>query len=409
MPGPPDQKAHLHPYRRPPANLSGSSDGLAANPMHSSTRYAELAVTSNFTFLRGASHPDELVHQAAQLGYEAVAVTDWNSLAGIVRAHVAAKEVNLPLIVGCRLIFTDADWFSLLIYPTNREAYARLCRLLTLGKRRAPKGECHLTLADVLNHQQGLLAAAHLSPAAPADVSETLSILRGAFDDDRLSLAIARLYGPDDAEHIRRLVELSDSWNIPLVATNDVYYQVPKRRMMQDVLTCVRHGCKISEAGYRLFPNGERYLKPLHEMARLFADHPQALARTVEIAKRALAFNLDQLRFEYADETCPPGLTPMEHLRYLTWQGASERYPNSVPEKVRRQIEHEFSLIEELHYAPYFLTVHDLVKFARSRGILCQGRGAAANSAVCFCLGVTSVDPDRIDVLFERFVSRERD
>jgi|CXWL01.1.fsa_nt_gi error-prone DNA polymerase len=403
MPDPPDQKAHLHPFRRPATN------GLHAKSLRHGPRYAELAVTSNFTFLRGASHPDELVHQAAQLDYEAVAVTDGNSLAGIVRAHVAAKEVNLPLVVGCRLMFTDADWFSLLVYPTNREAYARLCRLLTLGKRRAPKGECHLTLADVLNHQQGLLAAAHLSPAAPADVSETLSILRDAFDDDRLSLAVARLYGPDDAVQIQRLSELSQRLHIPLVATNDVYYHVPERRMMQDVLTCVRHGYKITEAGYRLFPNGERYLKPLHEMARLFADHPQALARTVKIAKRALAFNLDQLRFEYADETCPPGLTPMEHLRYLTWQGASEPYPNSVPEKVRRQIEHEFSLIEELHYAPYFLTVHDLVKFARSRGILCQGRGAAANSAVCFCLGVTSVDPDRIDVLFERFVSRERD
>jgi hypothetical protein len=400
---------HLHPYRRPATAQSDRSDGFAAKRSHDCPRYAELAVTSNFTFLRGASHPDELVHQAAQLGYEAIAVADWNSLAGIVRAHVAAKEVNLPLIVGSRLIFTDDDWLTLLVYPTSREAYARLCRLLTLGKRRASKGECHLTVADLWEHQHGLLAVALLSPTAPTDVSETLSVLRHTFDDDRLSLAVARLYGPDDVAQVQRLSKLSQRWHIPLVATNDVYYHVPERRMMQDVLTCVRHGCKISEAGYRLFPNGERYLKPPDEMARLFADHPQALARTVEIAQRALAFNLDQLRYEYADETCPPGLTPMEHLRCLTWQGASERYPNSVPDKVCRQIEHEFSLIEELNYAPYFLTVHDLVKFARSREILCQGRGAAANSAVCFCLGVTSVDPDRIDVLFERFVSRERD
>ncbi len=409
MPDPPHQKSHLHPYRQPPTNQSGHRKGLAAGCLLDGPRYAELAVTSNFTFLRGASHPDELVHQAAQLSYEAIAITDWNSLAGIVRAHVAAKEVNTSLIVGCRLIFTDADWLSLLVYPANREAYARLCRLLTLGKRRAPKGECSLTLSDLLEHQQGLLAVALLSRTAPTDISATMSMLRDTFDDDRLSLGIARLYGPDDAEHIQRLAELSDRWRLPLVAVNDVHYHVPERRMMQDVLTCVRHGCKISQAGYRLFPNRERYLKTPDEMARLFADHPQTLARTVEIARRALAFNLDQLRYEYADETCPPGQTPMEHLRCLTWQGAIERYPNTIPEKVTRQIEHEFSLIEELNYAPYFLTVHDLVKFARSRGILCQGRGAAANSAVCFCLGVTSVDPDRIDVLFERFVSRERD
>ena len=183
----------------------------------------------------------------------------------------------------------------------------------------------------------------------------------------------------------------------------------PDRRVLQDVLTCVRHGCTVSEAGFRLFPNGERYLKPPDEMARLFADRPDALARTIEIAERARGFNLDQLRYEYPDETCPPGLSAMEHLERLTWDGAKERYPQGIPDKVRRQIAHEFGLIEELQYAPYFLTVHDLVTFARGRGILCQGRGAAANSAVCFCLGVTSVDPDRIDVLFERFVSRERD
>jgi error-prone DNA polymerase len=193
-----------------------------------------------------------------------------------------------------------------------------------------------------------------------------------------------------------------------LVVVNDAYYHVAGRRPLQDVLTCVRHGCTIAEAGFRLFPNGERYLKPVEELARLWSDHPRALARTMEIAERASSFSVNQLRYEYAEETCPPGVTPMQHLKALTWEGAKGRYPNGIPDKVRRQIEHEFALIAELNYAPYFLTVHDLVAFARSRGILCQGRGAAANSAVCYCLGVTSVDPDRIDVLFERFVSRER-
>jgi len=404
MPDIPDQKAHLHPYRRPPTGVRGNEDRPP-----SGDRYAELAVTSNFTFLRGASHPDEFVHQAGRMGHEAVAVTDWNSLAGVVRAHVAAKEAGLGLVVGCRLIFTDPDWLSLLVYPTDRGAYARLCRLLTLGKRRAAKGECHLTLADLLEHQQGLLAVTLLSRTSPSEISDTICRLRDAFDDDRLSLAVARLYGPDDAEQLHQVADHAERLNVPLVAVNDVYYHLPERRVLQDVLTCIRHGCTLSEAGFRLFPNGERYLKPPAEMVRLFADQPQAIARTIEIAERARAFNLDQLRYEYPDETCPTGLSPMEHLRGLTRQGAQERYPQGVPDKVCRQIEHEFALIEELHYAPYFLTVHDIVTFARGRGILCQGRGAAANSAVCFCLGVTSVDPDRIDVLFERFVSRERD
>ncbi|MBI1827747.1 MAG: error-prone DNA polymerase [Planctomycetes bacterium] len=409
MPDLPHPKAHAHPYHRPATNSTNRANGQIANPSHNSPRYVELAVTSNFTFLRGASHPDELVHQAAQLHHAAIAVTDWNSLAGVVRAHVAAKEAGIPFIVGCRLVFTEPDWLSVLVYPTDRAAYGRLCRLLTLGKRRAPKGECHLTLTDLREHHEGLLAVAFFSSPAPIDVSQTLSVLRDTFDGDRLSLAITRLYCPDDAGQILRIQTLSEQWRIPLVAVNDVHYHVAERHALQDVLTCIRHTCTLSEAGFRLFPNGERYLKAPDVMARLFVDHPEALARTIDIADRVRGFNLDQLRYEYPDETCSPGLTPMEHLRRLTWQGANDRYPQGVPDKVRRQIEYEFALIEELQYATYFLTVHDLVRFARSQGILCQGRGAAANSAVCFCLGVTSVDPDRINMLFERFVSRERD
>ena len=406
MPDLPDGKVHAHPHARQTTPRRG--------PMRHDRRgpgYAELAVTTNFTFLRGASHPDEYVHQAARLGYDAVAVTDHNTLAGIVRAHVAAKEAGIPFLVGCRLEFAEPDWLSLLVYPTDRASYGRLCTLLTIGKRRAAKGECRLTLDDLLNHQQGLLGVL-LPPQVesndPYVPGPELLQLRDTFNDDRLSVGVSRLYGSQDRARVGQISELAKSLRAPLVVVNDAYYHVAERRPLQDVLTCVRHGCTIGEAGFRLFPNGERYLKPVEEMARLWSDHLQALERTVEIADRASSFNLDQLRYEYAEETCPPGKTPMEHLRSLTWEGASGRYPKGIPDKVRRQIQHEFGLIEELNYAPYFLTVHDLVAFARSRGILCQGRGAAANSAVCFCLGVTSVDPDRIDLLFERFVSRER-
>lgn len=404
MPDPADPKAHAHPYKRP-----ASDDGGASGYTPSLIPYAELAVTSNFTFLTGASHPDELVDQAAALGYRAIALTDTNSLAGIVRAHVAAKEAGIPFAVGCRLRFVEPAGLSLFVYPTDRPSYGRLCRLLTTGKRRAPKGECHLWLDDLDELAEGLLAVAWFASPTDADTPDIIHRLAKLFDDDRLSLALARLYTPNDPPYQEAAIDLARQIGIPLAAVNDVHYHVPQRRALHDVLACVRHGCTLDEAGFRLFPNAERYLKPPEEIARLFAQHPAAVARTEEIARRASGFSLDQLRYEYPHEVCPPGLSPMEHLRHLTWEGAAAHYPQGIPEKVRKQVEHEFTLIEELQYAPYFLTVHDMVRFARSRGILCQGRGAAANSAVCFCLGVTSVDPDRINVLFERFVSRERD
>ncbi len=406
MPDPADPKVHAHPLRRAPSAPPFPPRGPAHAPP--AVAYAELAVTSNFTFLTGASHPDEFVAQAAALGYRALALADHNTLAGIVRAHVAAKDAGIPFIVGCRLRFVAPANLSLFVYPTDRAAYGRLCRLLTIGKRRAPKGECHLWLDDLPDHVHGLLAIAWFESPTDPDVPGIVTLLRGLFDDDRLSLALARLYTPHDPRCLEAAVELARLTGLPLVAVNDAHYHVPQRKALHDVLTCVRHGCKLDEAGLRLFANAERHLKPPDEMARLFAEHPRAVARTVEIARRAAGFSLNQLRYEYPHEICPPGRTPMEHLRDLTGRGAAERYPRDVPDKVRRQIEHEFSLIEALDYAPYFLTVHDLVRFARARGILCQGRGAAANSAVCYCLGVTSVDPDRIDVLFERFVSRER-
>jgi len=387
---------------------------------HTGLPFAGLHVTSNFTFLTGASHPEELVQRAAELGYRAIAITDVNSMAGVVRAHMASKEVGIPLLIGCRLVFDTRTpegrkRRSLLVYATDLAAYSRLCRLLTLGKRRAEKGQCQLDIEDVIEHSMGLLAVA--LPPEPVGVEAGLDghfeafvqELAQVFDGDRLSLAAPALMGANDRGWLARLSQLSDRSGVALVATGDVHYHVPERRTLQDVLVCIRTGCTLDEAGFRLFPNGERYLKSPGELAQVFAAYPQALQRSVEIAQRAAGFCLDELRYQYPDEVCPAGSSPMEHLRALTWSGAEGRYPDGVPSKVVAQIEYEFGLIDELDYAPYFLTVHDLVEFARSQGILCQGRGAAANSAVCYCLGVTSVDPDRIDVLFERFVSKERD
>ena len=356
--------------------------------------YAELQVASNFSFLTGASHPEELVDQAAALGHSAAAITDCNTLAGIVRAHIAAKEAGIPLAIGCRLQLQSTDTpphddhlpaheLSVLVYPTDRTSYSRLCRLLTLGKRRAPKGGCYFTLRDLCEFHEGLLAVAVPPNTLDPEFADTLRLLGQVFGPDRLSLAASCTYGPDDAGRLRDLAALAKQHNVPLAAVNDVHYHVPKRRMLQDVLTCIRHGCTLDEAGLRLMPHAERHMKTPRRMARLFADQPQAIPRSVEIAHRASQFSLDELCYEYPDEICPGGMTPMEYLVELTWKCALDRYPRGVPEKIRGQIEHEFGLIEELNYAPYFLTVYDLVKFARSQNILCQGRGAAANSAVC--------------------------
>ena len=396
------------PKLRPHPSRSAPDDPPSASIPNRLWPYVELAVTSNFTFLTGASHPDELVRQAAALGYRAVAITDTNTLAGIVRGHVAAKQTGIQYLPGAKLVMEEPAGVTLLVYPTCMEGYKNLCRVLTIGKRRDQKGACRLTLDDVAAHEQGLLAVA-VPPSSPEQYATMLARLRSIFDGGRLSLAASTMYGPDDASWLARLQRIALRTGVPLAATNDVHYHVPQRRMLQDVLTCIRAGCTIAEAGLRLFANAERHLKPPEEIHRLFAACPGAIQRSLWIAEQAAGFSLDELRYQYPDEVVPQGRTPMEHLRVLTVEGAAERYPAGVPEKVSRQIEHELALISELSYAPYFLTVHDLVRYARSRGILCQGRGAAANSAVCYCLGVTSVDPDRIDVLFERFVSKERD
>ena len=364
--------------------------------------YAELQVTSNFSFLRGASHPDELVTMAAVLGLSAIAITDRHSLAGVVRAHDAARRLGVRLVVGARLDLEDGP--ALLCLPTDRAAYGRLSRLLSLGKRRAAKGQCRLTGQDLEAFGAGQILLM-LPPEAPDDAfAAMLRSWRRRFPG-AVYLAAQRRFAADDRRRLGGLAELAERAGTPLLATNDVHYHAPERRPLQDVLTAIRAGCTVAEAGWRLAANAERHLKSPAEMARLFADYPQAVAQTLEVAGRC-RFDLDQLRYEYPIEDGAE--TPQQRLLRLTREGAAGRYPEGVPTKVAAALEHEFKLIDELAYAPYFLTVHDIVQFAVGRGILCQGRGSAANSAVCYCLGITAVDPAQFDLLFERFISAAR-
>ncbi len=370
--------------------------------------YAELQCLSNYSFLEGASHAAELVERTQELGLAALGIADRNSVAGVVRAHIAARECGMRLLVGARL--DPMDGASLLAYPRDRAAWGRLCRLITLGRRRAPKGACELYRRDIEAHADGMELIA-LPPDAPDAPEEAFAVeLRrwtGAFPG-HVHLAASHLLRGDDARRIASLAALSEACGAPLVATNDVLMHAPERRPLADALACVRGGVSIDEAGARrLLKNAERHLKGPAEMAVLFRDHPQALVRTLEIAARC-TFALDELRYEYPDEIVTPGRTAQQTLEELVEAGARRRYPAGVPGSVRAQLDHEIGLVAELGYAPYFLTVHDLVRFARAQGILCQGRGSAANSAVCYCLGVTAVDPARMDLLFERFISAER-
>ena len=368
------------------------------------TAYAELQAVSNFSFLRGASHADELAARAAELGLAAIGIADRNTLAGAVRAHIAAKAAGLRLLTGARLDL--ASGLSLLCYPRDRAAYGRLCRLLTRGQRRAAKGGCVLSLNDVVEHAEGQVLIVLPPVRRDEGLEPALAELRRRHDGP-LYLAVHMLYRGDDRSRLNRLAALGDRYGAPPVATNDVLYHVPARRPLQDVLTAVRERVPVAAAGYRLAANAERHLKSAAEMARLFRGREDAVARTLEIVELC-TFRLDELAYEYPDEPVPAGSTPQRHLETLTWEGARRCYPGGVPAQVRDTLIHELGLIAELGYAPYFLTVHDLVRFAGKNDILCQGRGSAANSAVCYCLGITAVDPARIGLLFERFVSRER-
>jgi error-prone DNA polymerase len=366
-------------------------------------RYAELQVTSHFSFLRGASSCEELFAQAAYLGIEALAITDRNSLAGIIRAYEAAKTAGIRLVVGCRLDL--ADGVSLLVYPTDRPAYARLCRLLSLGKKRGGKAQCHLTWQDVVAYGDGLLAVM-LPDEADENCAFHLRRLKDGFGD-RAYMALTLRRRPHDQLRLHDLANLSARHGVRSVVTNDVLFHARERRILQDVVTCIRHGCTIDDAGFKRERYADRYLKPPEEMHRLFQRFPEALARTLEIMDRC-KFSLDELSYQYPEEALIPGLTAQQALAQLTWEGAKQRYPDGVPPEVIAILKHELGLIEKLQYAPYFLTVNSIVRFARSQDILCQGRGSAANSAVCYVLGITSIDPERNDLLFERFVSEER-
>ncbi len=447
-----------------------------------SARYAELQVTTNFSFLEGGSHPHELVARAAELGLGAIAITDRNSLAGIVRAHLAARDLrsssakrdsaaedlDVKLIVGCRLSFQDGAP-DLLSYPRDRAAYGRLCRLLTVGKsdrvfklkgevpphsvslpkgredaqtvlrlvertaasspsplgeragvressakeEEIPKGECHLTFEDFLEFSEGQIAvlippddvfqSEEKAQAFQAHLARLAERLKG-----RVYLAASCRFHGDDAKRLHRLAALAQAVRVPLIATNDVLYHDPARRRLQDVLTCISDTCTIDEAGFRLARNAERHLKSPGEMVRLFAAYPEAIANTIELASRC-NFSLRELTYEYPSEIAPDGENPQARLERLTWEGLKRRYPDGTPAQVVTQVQREFELIARLKYAPFFLTVEDIVRYAREQGILHQGRGSAANSAVCYALGITGVDPARSNLLFERFISDARD
>ncbi len=366
--------------------------------------YAELAVTTNFSFLRGASHPQEMVACADELGLAAIGIADRNSFAGVVRAYAEAKERKIKFLPGVRLVALDG--FEVLAYPTDRDAYGRLCRLLTNGNRKAKKAECHLSVADIRAASEGQMLIAlpsdRLNAAFTAHLAELAEAASG-----RVFLGAVHRHQGHERQRFARLADCARRHNTPLVALNDVHYHSPDRRPLADVLTCIREKCTITEAGFRLNANAERYLKPADEMLRLFAGHEDAVRRSVEIARQC-RFSLGDLKYEYPDEPVPPGKTAQEHLADLAWAGAKRRFPHGMPEEIKTNINEELRIIADLDYARYFLTVHDVVAYARSQSILCQGRGSAANSTVCFCLGITEVNPQSTKLLFSRFISQAR-
>jgi len=380
--------------------------------------YAELDLVTNFSFLEGGSHPEELVIQARALGITAIGVADRNTLAGVVRAHVAARDHGVRLLIGSRLAFRDGS--ELIVYPKDRAAYGRLCRLLSLGKSRISetsagegsgpdriaKGDTQLEFTDALSLAEGLVAIA----PAPQSLSPAFETRLAAWAwawPEALYLGAAPLHRGDDRARLAALEAIAQRTGAPMLATNAVLYHHFERRPLQDVLTCIREKTTIDAAGFRLQANAERFLKPPGEMARLFRRHPEALARCDEILA-ACRFSLDELTYHYPNEPVPPGKTADQHLRRLTIDGARRHWPDGPSAKVVQTIRKELKLIRKVRYPHYFLTVHDIVQWAKAEGILCQGRGSAANSVVCYCLGVTGVDPTSQDLLIERFISEER-
>jgi len=369
--------------------------------------YVPLWCKSNFSFLEGASHPEELVESCAALGVESVALTDRDGVYGIVEAHVKARECGVQLIVGSEVTLDDGT--SIVLLSEDRGGYANLCRLLTLGRRRSPKGESRVSWPEVLDHAPGLIAlwggdrSLLVGDADPFFVAHELRAVFG----ERLYAMAARHRRDTEPRQEARLRRRAERYGLELVAATEVLYHKPARRELQDVLTCLRHRVTLAGAGRRIRPNAEHSLKSPHAFDALYDDDPAAVARTREIAERC-RFSLDALRYRYPSERLPDGTTSSGWLRQLTLNGAAERYAGDVPQAVRRQLDRELALIDELDYCGYFLTMWEIVRFCRERGILCQGRGSAANSAVCYCLDITAVDPVRMGLLFERFLSRER-
>lgn len=372
--------------------------------------HVELAAASNFSFLRGASHAEELVVEAKRLGLGGLAITDRNSVAGVVRGHMAAKEAGIGFSPGCRLVFMDGTP-DIFVWPQDRKAWGNLCELLSLGKRRAPKGECHLGFDDLLKHGEGLFMAPHPSDHRECELRTVLQQLKQTFGDF-VYLGLVREYGSSDQRRMQQLRDISRTISIPLLALGDVFYHAHSRRPLQDVITCIRIGETLATIGTKLMANAERHLRSGTETLKIFSGYDDAVHNAAKLFAR-ICFSLDELKYQYPDDPIfeeldnrPVG--SQKALEELTRIGLSKRYPDGAPQKVLEQIRHETRLIRKLEYAPYFLTVYDIVRFARSRNILCQGRGSAANSAVCYCLGITEVAPDKVDLLFERFISEER-
>lgn len=368
--------------------------------------YAELRCSSNFSFLKGASQPEELVERARQLGYTALALTDECSLAGIVRAHVAAREHELPLIVGSQFEVACAHPFTLVVLACNLNGYGNLCEFITTLRRRSEKGtyELHFEELDGAVLDDCVVIACPRRMSAPAQLEALGRWLLGHFQG-RCWFGVELLRLLDDEMWLYRLRAVSELTAIPLVASGDVHFHVRSRKPLQDVLTATRLGKPLTECGLDLQPNAERHLRTRLRLAQTYP--PDLLAETLHVTSRC-QFSLEELRYQYPDEVVPPGQTPSSYLRRITYEGAGRRWPEGISAKIQLQIEHELELIAQLRYEHYFLTVADIVQFARSRHILCQGRGSAANSVVCYCIGVTEVDPDRMSVLFERFISKER-
>ena len=372
-------------------------------------RFAELAAMTAFSFLRAGSRPEEYVAAASFYGVEAIGIADRNTVAGVVRAYTTLTNPELPrpvkLLPGARLVFEDGSP-DIVVHPYDRAAWGRLCRLLSIGKQRAKKGECLLRLSDLLDWGEGLNAIVMPPPHPGAETRAAVEALRGAFPKT-LWLGATMPRRGDDGRRLSRLKRLADRCRVPLIATNEPLYHTPERRALQDVVTCIREGLTLETAGRILEANAERHLKPAAEMERLFRDAPEAVAETLRYAER-IVFSLDDLKYNYPSEPIPAGKTPHGHLRDLVREGVKRFYPQGAPRKVEKLLAKELAFIKRENYAHYFLTVHDIVAFAQSIGVLCQGRGSAANSAVCYVLGVTAVDPAETDVLFERFLSKER-